>query len=112
MNLNIMMDASELYPDGYHPLFLQRRMTPDILHVAKHYSRTDRPPKYYLIDFGLSRRYDPADTSPREEPIWGGDKTVPEFQNSNDPVDPFPTDIYYLGNLVRKDFLQASVFLV
>ncbi|KAF9814675.1 hypothetical protein IEO21_04970 [Rhodonia placenta] len=76
--------------------------------TAKFYSRTERPTKYYYVDFGLSRKYDPADGPPLELPILGGDKTVPEFQGEgyNIAVDPFPTDIYYLGNLIRMAFLQ------
>jgi len=34
---------------------------------------------------------------------------VPEFHKSSDACNPFPTDVYYLGNLIRKDFLQARV---
>lgn len=74
---------------------------------AKFFSRTARPVKYYFIDFGISRRYDADNTSPREDPIWGGDKSVPEFQDSDDPQDPFPTDIYYLGNMIRTHLLQV-----
>lgn len=35
----------------------------------------------------------------------GGDKTVPEFQKSNNACDSFPTDIYYPGNTIRNEFL-------
>ncbi|KAL1945818.1 hypothetical protein VTO73DRAFT_1820 [Trametes versicolor] len=66
--------------------------------------------KYYFIDFGLSRRYDPMDGPPREHPIRGGDKSVPEFQPGvwkGELLDPFPTDIYYLGNLIRMDIMKA-----
>ncbi|CCM03211.1 uncharacterized protein FIBRA_05335 [Fibroporia radiculosa] len=106
MNLNIMMDPKPLYPQMYHPVLGLR--SHNFTGTAKHYTRTARPTKYYLIDFGISRRYDPAITSPREPPIRGGDKTVPEFQHSDDPCDPFPTDIYYLGNMIREDFLQTK----
>lgn len=105
MNLNIMVDPRPLYPKMYHPHFPRR--TRDMRGTAKHHTRTWRPTRYYFIDFGISRRYDPEDRSPREDPIWGGDKTVPEFQDSDDPRDPFATDIYYLGNLIREDFLQV-----
>lgn len=76
--------------------------------TAKHSTRTLHPVKYYFIDFGLSRRYDPKDGPPREHPILGGDKSVPEFQNWNgELLDPFPTDIYYLGNLIRIKIMKA-----
>lgn len=66
--------------------------------------------KYYFIDFGLSRRYEPMDGPPREHPIRGGDKSVPEFQPGvwkGELLDPFPTDIYYLGNMIRMDIMKV-----
>ena len=47
-----------------------------------------------LIQFALDRAF-------------GGDKTVPEFRQFNDLHDPFPTDVYYLGNILRTDFLEV-----
>ncbi|KAI0775850.1 kinase-like domain-containing protein [Trametes elegans] len=103
--MNIMMDPRPLYPNLYHPISIRRN--PDMSGTAKHYTRTRRPVKYYLIDFGLSRRYNPAKGPPRSYPIWGGDRSVPEFHKSVDePCDPFPTDVYYLGNVIRTEFLQ------
>ncbi|KII92692.1 hypothetical protein PLICRDRAFT_679064 [Plicaturopsis crispa FD-325 SS-3] len=100
---NVMMDATPLYPIPYHPYTLSMRR--DYTGPAKHRTRTQHPVKYYFIDFGISRRYNPADGPPLEDPIWGGDKTVPEFHKALDPCDPFPTDIYYLGNMIRQGFL-------
>jgi hypothetical protein len=105
MDLNTMMDANPLYPIPYHPC--ETNMRRDFKGRAKHKTRTQRPVKYYLVDFGISRRYGP-DTIPLEDPIWGGDKTVPEFQTSDEPCNPFPTDIYYLGNLIRTNFIKVS----
>src|SRR5215471_8671722 len=101
----MMMDARELYPQGWHPQNVKFRR--DFRGYAKHYTRTQRPPKYYLMDFGISRRYGPDEVAPREIPWLGGDKTVPEFQNSNRPQDPFPTDIYYIGNMMKEDFMDV-----
>ncbi|KAG2101353.1 uncharacterized protein F5147DRAFT_581638 [Suillus discolor] len=107
MRLNTMMDAKDLYAEPYHPV--KPYMKRDYSGFVSHYTRTQRPPKYYIIDFGLSRRYDASEENPLEYPIFGGDKTVPEFQNNTDtPVNPFPTDIYYLGNLIREEFLYAK----
>ncbi|KAG9318988.1 kinase-like domain-containing protein [Chiua virens] len=103
MHRNIMLDPANLYPELFHPMEALLRM--DYRGHAKHLTRTQRPPKYYLIDFGISRRHDPLDTNPREIPIWGGDKDVPEFQSSNEPRNPFPTDVFYIGNAIRRDFL-------
>ncbi|KAI0315151.1 hypothetical protein OF83DRAFT_1133260 [Amylostereum chailletii] len=103
---NIMYDPHAIYPNGFHPTNINRKM--NWKGRAKHYTRTQRPPKYYLIDFGSSRKYDPAAGPPRELPLRGGDKTAPEHQSEayDVPCDPFPTDIYYLGNLIRTRFLQ------
>ena len=107
MTLNIMMDASPLYPRGFHPQ--SPVMKPDRSDVAKHCSRTERPVQYYWTDFGLSRRFDPEETSPTELPIWGGDRSVPEFKKNYDaPWNPFHTDVYYVGNLIREDFMKVS----
>jgi hypothetical protein len=109
MHLNIMMDATSLYPKPYHPAEpLRLRDFSDTRWFAgqpKYYTRTSRPVKYYFTDFGISRRYNPDDGPPLEDLILGGDKTVPEFQVSLDPCDPFPTDVYYLGSMIRKTFL-------
>ncbi|KAF8844597.1 hypothetical protein BDN67DRAFT_962981 [Paxillus ammoniavirescens] len=107
MSRNIMMDASGLYVDAFHPV--SPLMKRDFSGYARFRTRTQRPTKYLFIDFGLSRRYDPSVVMPLEVPIWGGDKEVPEFQNSNAPCDPFPTDVFYIGNAIRKDFIEPKL---
>ena len=106
---NIMLDPSNMYPESFHPVDIDRRK--DFRRQAKWYSRTRRPTKYLLIDFGLSRRYDPADGPPLDRPVHGGDKSAPEHQDRVTPCNPFHTDVYYLGNLVREDFIQVSPFV-
>ncbi|KAF9544085.1 hypothetical protein CPC08DRAFT_770112 [Agrocybe pediades] len=59
------------------------------------------------MDFGISTQYSPDEKAPLAATILGEDKTVPEFQNSMAPQDPFHTDVYYAGNLVRELFLQG-----
>ncbi|KAH9920142.1 uncharacterized protein B0H18DRAFT_1025301 [Fomitopsis serialis] len=105
-SVNVMMDARPMYPDMWHPQSTSRR--PDYSGQAEHYSRTERPPKYLYIDYGLSRKYSAEDVPPQELPIFGGDKSVPEFQEDgyDKPANPFHTDIYYLGNLIRTQFVQ------
>ncbi|KAI0790921.1 hypothetical protein C8Q75DRAFT_816082, partial [Abortiporus biennis] len=106
MLLNTMMDPGPLYPEPYHPQAtimsrdLDRRVTP--------FSRTEKPTRYYIIDFGISRHYPSYVTAPLELPIEGGIKTVPEFQGplGDIPCNPFPTDIYYLGCMINQVSLQ------
>ncbi|TBU48088.1 kinase-like domain-containing protein [Dichomitus squalens] len=103
-DLNIMMDPRPLFPQLFH--FARPSETQDMRGTARYYTRTRYPVKYYFIDFGLSRKFDPAAGPPRSRPIWGGDRSVPEFHRSLGPCDPFPTDIYYIGNVVRTVLLQ------
>jgi hypothetical protein len=105
---NLMLDPSNMYPNSFHPVDISR--SKDFRGKARGYSRTRRPTRYLLIDFGLSRRYDPADGPPLDEPIHGGDKSAPELQDGKPPYNPFPTDVYYLGNLVREDYMEVRDF--
>ncbi|KAJ7467069.1 hypothetical protein FB451DRAFT_1340523 [Mycena latifolia] len=111
---NIMMDGSKMFPDGFYP------MSPKLNHDfysgrAKFYIRTQRSPKCYIIDFGLSRRYETGNAPPLEAPIHGGDKSTPEFRfkdgHPSVPCDPFSIDVYFLGNMILKDFIEVLIFV-
>ncbi|KAJ7680937.1 kinase-like domain-containing protein [Mycena polygramma] len=112
-SLNIMMDGQHLFPAGFHPR--AQRNLQDGFRKAKHYTRTQRPVKYYFIDFGISSKFEPGEDT-RVHPILGGDKSVPEFPTlqqmslamNTEKLDPFATDIYYLGNLIRTEFLEGE----
>jgi len=97
-----MLDPSRMYPNGFHPIQINRRR--DLRGQAKRFTRTDRPSRYYLIDFGLSQQY--SSRNALDEPLRGGDKTAPEHQLGR-RCNPFHTDIYYLGNLIRERFLNV-----
>jgi hypothetical protein len=102
-----MLDPTNMYPESFHPV--ERDRSKDFRRKAKVYSRTRRPTRYLLIDFGLSRQYDPAAGPPLDQPLRGGDKSAPEHQHGETPCNPFPTDVYYLGNLVREDYIKVCV---
>ncbi|KAJ7432584.1 hypothetical protein FB451DRAFT_1065361, partial [Mycena latifolia] len=80
---------------------------------SSHLARTQRPVRYYLIDFRISRNYPPDVRIPLEPILVGGDKSAPEFRAKDGEIlevcDPFPTDVYYIGNLIRKDFVQVII---
>jgi len=99
---NIMFDPSGMYPDGFHPIKVNRSR--DFKGKARSFTRTQRPTRYYLIDFGLSRQYSSRDVS--DEPLRGGDKSAPEHRDGR-MCNPFHTDIYYLGNLIRDSFMRS-----
>ncbi|KAF8836461.1 hypothetical protein BDN67DRAFT_1014679 [Paxillus ammoniavirescens] len=107
MRLNIMMDGEILYDEPFHPLRPQKKR--DLSGFASCRTRTERPPKYFLIDFGISPPYDASTKDPFEDPILGSDKTVPEFQHSDEPRSPFPTDVHNLGNMIKVDFMTGKV---
>ena len=98
------MDASELYSGGFHPI--RPRMNADFSGYAdRKYSRTERPPKYYIIDFGLSKRFEEDELVRALERV-GTDLTVPEYHNDA-RVEPFRVDVYCVGNMIRKEFLDV-----
>ncbi|KAH9036978.1 kinase-like domain-containing protein [Lactarius pseudohatsudake] len=98
---NIMFDPSNMYPKGYHISRINRSR--DLKGRAERHTRTDRPPRYYLINFGLSRKYSSREVV--DEPLRGGDETTPEHSLGG-RCNPFRTDIYNLGNVVREQFLM------
>ena len=114
---NVMMEGDKLCPDGWH--HRDHRRAPDGQTWAKFFTRTQCPPKYCFIDFGLSYQYDPSEENPLELGVVGGDKTVPEFKTSATLCNPFHTsatlfnpfytDIYTMGNLAREYFMEVRI---
>ncbi|KAI0039687.1 hypothetical protein FA95DRAFT_992802 [Auriscalpium vulgare] len=103
---NIMVDPTGMYSVPFHPA--KQNMRRDWKGKAKpRRTRTQLRPRYFLIDFGLSRSYPPsAGDAPMDLPIQGCDKTVPEHENEDVPCDSSAVDVYYLGNLVREEFMM------
>ncbi|EIW83440.1 hypothetical protein CONPUDRAFT_136453 [Coniophora puteana RWD-64-598 SS2] len=105
--INVMMEATSMFVGDWHPM--NQNKTRDFAAYVKYYTRTQRPPRYYYIDFGYSRRYDPSTSDPREKVMIGGDDTVPEHQGNNPPPqNPFRTDIYCVGNVIRECLLNET----
>ena len=92
-----MIEYEKMFPEGYHPNMVFRK--PDLSGRAKSYTRTQRPSKYFIIDFGMSRRYESDNDSPQELTVT--DKGVLS-QN------PFQVDVHLAGELVRQTFLDVS----
>jgi len=107
---NFMMEWRGMFPDGFHPQAIMR--TKEATGTASSFTRTQRPTRYIIVDFGMSSRYDPNDASPREKGLIGGDKTVPEFLNGQPYHDPYKADIYYVGNLIRTEFMEVRLLLL
>ncbi|KII93058.1 hypothetical protein PLICRDRAFT_35229 [Plicaturopsis crispa FD-325 SS-3] len=109
----IMMDATRLYPQGWHPL--RRDRSPDLLtKLPAPPSRISRPVRYYFTSFSHSIHFPPG-AFPTIPPNWA----IPQ----EDPVpglcvDAYKADVYMLGCVYRRalcreftglDFLQPLV---
>ena len=108
MQSNILMSTREMWPEPFHVQMHHRN--PTLTDDAKEpYTRTLKPPKYYIIDFGMSRQYSPGDHHPTETAPDGGDRTVPEFGDGRSRVvhDPFAVDIYCVGNVIQERILDV-----
>ncbi|KAJ3823074.1 kinase-like domain-containing protein [Lentinula raphanica] len=102
---NVAMDANAMYNRTFHPINTKKRY--DWSGKVLHHSRTRRPPRYYLIDFGQSRLYDPSRSRPHEYALRSGGYMPPEGLEGT-PCDPFATDVFLLGNLIRTSFLDGD----
>ncbi|KAL6303435.1 hypothetical protein BKA93DRAFT_788470 [Sparassis latifolia] len=104
---NIMMDARSLYPQGHHPVRIETSR--DGTRTLSPLSRSDHPVRYYYIDFGISS-YIEKGTSPYVLGRRGRDKELPEL-SSEVPYNAFKADLFILGNLYKKEFLQTYLDL-
>ena len=93
-----MIEFEKMFPEGHHPKKDLRKL--DLSGPAKFYTRTQRPSKYFIIDFGMARRYESDNDSPLELTITKN-KVV-------EPQNPFQVDIYLAGELIRQVFLDVS----
>jgi hypothetical protein len=87
---HIMMDASKLYPQGYHPVDIDR--SSDFSSLAIHSTRAEALPKYFVINFSRARRYDPS-------------KSIPDTTSQD--ATPFAKDVYELGRSIGDTFLRV-----
>jgi hypothetical protein len=123
-----MMDPSGMFPESFH--FVKTNLTPDLKQRAPRLTRTQKPPSYYFIDFGISGYFPvrptlepiavPGDRSAPEHQRYlkgrrmrqsEAGKPLPELQPDEMVADPFSTDIYLLGNLINEKFITVSVWL-
>ncbi|OBZ71806.1 hypothetical protein A0H81_08236 [Grifola frondosa] len=98
-----MMDATTLYPRGHHPINDMR--LPDISDWAPVLSRVDTPVKYYFTDFGISTLFSPEASPKLVLGEDGLDDEVPELSDTV-PYDPFKVDIFIVGNMFKKHFVN------
>jgi hypothetical protein len=93
-----------MYPNGLHAVKIDR----DRNFKGTANVRTGRrpPPFYYFTGFDLSCHYESRDVL--DEPLHGRHQSAPEHQ-SQTQCNPFHADIYYIGNLVRQEFMEVRL---
>jgi len=100
---NIMMDASQMYPNCFHPTRKSRNF--DGISTAKCISRTKaKSVKYFFTDFEKSRVIT-SEGDRRMRRRQGARNLPPEIERG-ELYDPFPVDMYYLGNTNREHLLE------
>ncbi|KAI0040246.1 hypothetical protein FA95DRAFT_1566568 [Auriscalpium vulgare] len=107
---NIMMDASAMYPKGFHPV--EQDYLPDHSGGAPRYSRLTAGVKYYFVDYGISSEF-PVDSDPASRLVVGDlgrDQEPPELSDTV-PYDPFKLDIFLIGNIFRRKYYEVAVNL-
>jgi len=111
---NIMMSPEQLGFGDFH--FTRPQYLYDDDHKRKDvrakFTRTERPPKYYIIDFGFSKQWREDEMPPAELPRPARDTTLPELKARTQPCNPFMCDVYYIGNLLRMEFTSFGHHLL
>ena len=102
------MDASAMYPEGFHPSW-QDRSKDSIAFTSKYIRRADTSVKYVFVDFGESTFFRSPDDGP---PLVTGaralDHDVPELNNFGIAYNPYLVDVFTLGNVYKKHFCSVS----
>jgi hypothetical protein len=106
---NIMMDATTMFPEGFHPAAPHRHPI-DILRPPPSVPRRETTVRYYLIDFGISVRYEDKKSRGKITGADGRERTTPELSDTI-PYDPFPVDIYVAGKVLQTIYVSSLKFL-
>lgn len=100
---NVAFSRSKTHPNERLSDFNDR----NFMGAVKAHTRMRPPPRYYLVGFELSVQYSSRDIV--DETWRRGDTFAPEHR-SRGYSNPFHTDIYYLGNLISQEFVEASSY--
>ena len=105
---NLMMDADEMYPEGFHPVKVMQKR--DFSGWATYIPRSVAGVRYYFVDFGISVHLPEEDRQHFVTGNKGRDQDPPELSGT-DPYDPFKLDVFIIGNMFRKELCDViSVF--
>ncbi|KAI0287518.1 hypothetical protein BC826DRAFT_1108366 [Russula brevipes] len=98
---NLMMDATNMYPLGFHPV--RDRFLDDVSTRAPVIPRSYVEVKYYFVDYGISSYFPPGSQRELVLGTAGRDQDVPELSDEV-PYDPFKVDIFTIGNVFHQLF--------
>lgn len=100
-----MIDATTLYPKGFHPIW--QSALPSGKGLAKPLRRIDVPSvRYHIIDFGISSRFEDSSLPRLVTGTNAQDREIPELSDST-PYDLFAVDVFTLGNLYKRNLLNV-----
>lgn len=99
------MDAPSVFPNGFHPCDVtkDRGGSRPIITIPRY--KAKGPINYYFIDFGISCLFQ-DDMEHLTVGNDGADRDVPEMSPVK-PYNPFPADVFILGNILKKEFLPV-----
>ena len=108
-----MMDGEQLFPKGHHPVY--PRFDIAIRRFSKPIRRRDvansEPVKYRFIDFESMINFKDSEKAPRVlggSFAFGQDDDLPELRYGvGQMYDPFPVDIFMLGNVYKKRLVDV-----
>lgn len=102
---HIMMEGRALFPGGFHPSRQDR--SPDCKSKAFPIRRIDAqvPVRYYFIDFSQAEQIQSTDICSISGRKEGPDGTLDLI--TDEPYEPFPVDVYSLGQIYRSAFIDA-----
>ena len=98
------MDGDPIYPKGFLPYLPILDANAKMAHPRRR--RDVGGVKYYFIDFGISSWFDGTEGTRLVTGRDGLDREVPELRQS-EPYDPFPVDIFILGNLFKGELTSV-----
>ena len=103
-----MFDGKGMYPRGFHPTVPQWK--PSLRGEAKALRHNQVPRvKYYFIDWELSVHFAEPNKDKLVDDQAGADRDVPELSLYT-PYNPFPVDVFTLGNVFKKEFVNVRIF--
>ncbi|KAK7024438.1 hypothetical protein VNI00_016289 [Paramarasmius palmivorus] len=95
-----------MYTEDFHPVQVNKSL--DLKRQVRHRrTRTECHPRYFIIDFGSTRSYDPRKGLPEASFDDRVAEGLPEYRRRDacPTYNPFPADVYQLGKLIHDGFL-------